>query len=418
MNGERLNVLLSAYFCEPHKGSEAGVGWNFAKNMAKFHNVYVLTKKSNKKLIEEETVKWPIEGLHFIYYEVPQNRLFNEKRLGEQAYYIIWQTLAYKQFKKAAEKVNFDLIHHLTFNQYRSPSIGFYSKKPFIMGPIGGAELVNPVFFKDLGLKSRLKERWRNMGIDRHLFGMLAKVKNNKKTFVFSCNENLNNLKQYINNKDKAVVIPAIAINLADFKPAACDNENFESKPFTIIYAGIAKDWKGLELFLRSIQSAFYQGENILVKLIGIRSDEENQKVSGWVNKYGLHANVQMIKFMPRSELITEMQQADLSVYPAFRDSGSMSVLESCALGCPVLCFNTGGQDVFPDEILLKVDIVDSSYEDNVRKFSDKLRWAYKNKAEVGLIGKRAKEFVFEYFNWEKKVVSFCDLYEDILTEF
>lgn len=413
---KKLNILLSAFFCEPHKGSEAGVGWNFAKNMAKFHNVWVLTKQSNKRTIEEETAANPLEGLNFIYYEVPQSFLFDEKKMSEQSYYIVWQLKVSTLFKEICKTIEFDLIHHLTFNQYRSPSIGFFSKKPFIMGPFGGAELINPVFFQDLSFKSRLKERWRNMGLDRHLFGLLAKFKNNYKTFVFSSKQNYDNLKSHIDKGDSFLTIPAIAINQAEFSVSVNDNQN-KAKPFTIIYAGNANDWKGLHFFLKSITSAFKQENNVAVKLIGIRNTEENEKVSTWITQYGLSKIVELIKFMPRDQLIKEMQQADLSVYPAFRDSGSMAVLEACALGCPVLCFDAGGQDVFPDEILFKIPVSSISYEDNVKNFSEKLQWIFKNRAEANIKGKHARDYVFENFTWEKKVADFCELYKNLLTK-
>jgi hypothetical protein len=34
-----MKVLLSAYSCEHSKGSERGVGWNVAREVAKYHEV-------------------------------------------------------------------------------------------------------------------------------------------------------------------------------------------------------------------------------------------------------------------------------------------------------------------------------------------------------------------------------------------
>lgn len=33
---KRLKVLVSAYACEPDKGSESGVGWKWVKQIARF----------------------------------------------------------------------------------------------------------------------------------------------------------------------------------------------------------------------------------------------------------------------------------------------------------------------------------------------------------------------------------------------
>src|ERR1700720_4879126 len=48
----RLRVLLSAYACEPHKGSGPEVGWQWALQMARFHDVTVLTQSKNRPVIE------------------------------------------------------------------------------------------------------------------------------------------------------------------------------------------------------------------------------------------------------------------------------------------------------------------------------------------------------------------------------
>ena len=103
-----------------------------------------------------------------------------------------------------------------------------------------------------------------------------------------------------------------------------------------------------------------------------------------------------------------------LSVYPAFRDSGSMSVLEASVLGCPTICFNAGGQDAFPDDILLKVPVSDS-YENNLEVFADKLKWAYQNPKETAELGIKAKKYVYANFTWENKIEALDKVYKEIL---
>ena len=40
-------ILVSAYACEPLKGSEQGVGWNWVLQLAKKNNVHVITRANN-----------------------------------------------------------------------------------------------------------------------------------------------------------------------------------------------------------------------------------------------------------------------------------------------------------------------------------------------------------------------------------
>lgn len=415
MKKNKLNVLISAYFCDPTKGSEHAVGWNFSKNMAQHHNIWVLTKKTNQKSIEKFVSLNPCANLFFIYYDFPEKWFFKEDILGEQISYIIWQLLVSKTYKRAEKIINFDIIHHLTFNQYRSPSIGYFTKKPFIIGPIGGAETVDEVFFQDLKRSTKIKERFRNSGLDIFLLEIASKIRSNAKTFVFSSKKTSLRLKNNLGKTTQTVNIPAIAIDKADFIDHVKEDELDLAKPFTIIYAGIALDWKGILLLLRAARSAFSNNDNVIIKMIGIRNEAENKEVSGWIQEHNLGEIVQLINFIPREQLIKEMSTADLSVYPAFRDSGSMSILEACALNCAVLCFDAGGQDVFPDDIIIKIPVSSVSYQTNVENFASKLKWALGNRIKLNERATKARNYVFENFTWENKVGIFCDLYTEVL---
>ena len=44
-----MKVLMSAYACEPGKGSEPAVGWNWALQAARRHEVWVLTRGNNPR---------------------------------------------------------------------------------------------------------------------------------------------------------------------------------------------------------------------------------------------------------------------------------------------------------------------------------------------------------------------------------
>lgn len=82
---------------------------------------------------------------------------------GEQINYILWQLLVKGFIKKKHKRLHFDLIHHLTFNQYRTPSPGFFLNFPFVMGPIGGAETIThastKTYWSILLKKNRLEKK-------------------------------------------------------------------------------------------------------------------------------------------------------------------------------------------------------------------------------------------------------------------
>ena len=61
-----MKILLSAYTCEPNKGSEPEVGWKWATELSKIgNNVYVITRLNNKENIEQELKKKKISKTKF-----------------------------------------------------------------------------------------------------------------------------------------------------------------------------------------------------------------------------------------------------------------------------------------------------------------------------------------------------------------
>lgn len=407
-----MNILLSAYACNPYKGSEPGVGWNVAFELAKSHTVYVLTRRKNKSSIEKYLCNNQPVNITFIYHDFPNWLIWLKKMITTQIYYQLWNLSAIPKVKRILRKTSIDIVHHVTFNQYRTLSFGYFLNKPFVIGPIGGAESINEVFFGELDKQTLRKEQYRNKGYDYKLFSFLSCRTQAVKAYLFSANENKNKLLPHIKSSHFITeTLPAIAITPQDFdfKPKS---KQFGNDIFTMVYAGRALDWKGLHLFLQSLD--ILDNRSYRVKLIGIRNEKERSVVLNWISEYKLEANIELIDFMPRSELLKELTNANLFVYPAFRDSGSMAILEACALKCPSICFNTGGQDAFPENILLKVNVC-KTFEETLDAFSKKIEWAYLNQSELEVIGKRAYEYAFCNLTWEHKVQRINQIYNQII---
>ena len=91
----KLKILLSAYACEPNKGSEPKTGWKWATTLPKLgHEVHVITRHNNKESIENYLAKNKIQNLYFHYFDYPSWFLKIVKRKSRtytHFYYLIWQ---------------------------------------------------------------------------------------------------------------------------------------------------------------------------------------------------------------------------------------------------------------------------------------------------------------------------------------
>src|ERR1700759_5573348 len=96
---KKLKVLISAYAGEPNKGSEPEVGWQWALQMARFHDITVLTRENNRAAIEKELKilegKQPLPV--FVYHDEPPFLLAVKRNFSAlKLYYIIWQRSAHQ----------------------------------------------------------------------------------------------------------------------------------------------------------------------------------------------------------------------------------------------------------------------------------------------------------------------------------
>ena len=141
-----MNYLISAYSVNPYKGSEDSIGWNwvlqYEKNYKEGDKIILLTKKFNEKDTRKGLKEFNIQHVELVIVDVP-NALnwFREKHSAfHHMYYILWQHWAWLWVKHSG--IHFDVIHHVTMNDYRIPSELYKAKgSKVIWGPMGGAQV-------------------------------------------------------------------------------------------------------------------------------------------------------------------------------------------------------------------------------------------------------------------------------------
>jgi hypothetical protein len=140
-----LRILVSAYDCEPNRGSENGVGWNWARIMAGLgHQVTVVTASHHMRAIESWSSQNGKHKFRIVYFGFPWPYYFGAKRArAERLHYCIWQLLlpVFMYFKLLPK--DYDVALHLTWGTVRFPVLLWLFKEPMVLGPLAGAEL-NP----------------------------------------------------------------------------------------------------------------------------------------------------------------------------------------------------------------------------------------------------------------------------------
>ena len=336
-DGTGMKVLLSAYACEPNKGSEPGVGWNWTQALLRRgYAVHVITRSNNRQSIEKES-KSQGARLTFSYYDLPGwARAWKYWPGGIYLYYLLWQIGAYRLAKRLHTVEEFDLVHHVTFASYRQPSFMGGLGIPFVFGPVGGGETMPKSFHKGIPLSGRVAETVRDLGSSLVAIDPLMKL-----TFssaqIIACTTSDTLARIPHRYHSKCIVQPTIGINESEIE----STRRTSSFVPQFLYVGRLLYWKGLHLTLRALIEVRRSVPDVKLRIIGDGTDRE------WLEQVAHDANldgtVEWIPARPHDEIWQEYRKSLAFVFPSLHDSGGMVVLEALAAGLPVICLDLGG---------------------------------------------------------------------------
>lgn len=364
-----MKILISSYSFGAGRGSEAGVGWNVASGLAaRGHEVWVLSTSEFHADNAPAMEALNLPHFHLLEWDCGLSDFPLAKT------YKAWQQLILPQLKELCAKESFDLIHHLTFNQYRSVHEVFAAGLPYVCGPLGGAEMVAPVFFGDLPLKARLKEYARYVSFDALPLAWRAKASGQKGLFLASGPQTQERL-QGVAGLSNTLLTPIIAVKEEEIaQPLSLDDE---TEPY-LIYAGGLRPEKGPYVMLRALAKLWKRGCRVPLKMAAV-PDGAAADLRANISALGLPEEaVQILPFMPRHELLGLMRASRAFLCFNFRDSGCMALLEAVALGVPSICFDNEEQFWLPSEFSCKL----TTRGQNISQLEDALADAMREACE------------------------------------
>ncbi len=342
-----MKVFLSAYACEPHKGSEPGVGWAWAQGLANRVDLTVLTRESNRKVIEAALAKMPedapLRRVRFLHHDLSKPWLWAKRRglLPTFAYYVAWQWSVARKFHQEVDSM--DILHHLTFCTVLCPGFWKPSRASFVIGPVG-APLVNdhylPLFGKRAWvqrLRGRLVEHFLSLPwLDRMYSQAAAIVPANSETASLLSRNG----------------IPVKEVMLDTGTPEVPDARHdraSQAGSIRLIYAGRLERRKGLELSLRALaQVEAEKNRDWRFEILGDGPDRE--RLVAMSRELGLEGKVNFAGNLAREQVMEKFSEADAFLFTSVRDTSGGVNLEAMACGLPVICIAHQGVGDITDE--------------------------------------------------------------------
>jgi glycosyltransferase involved in cell wall biosynthesis len=401
---DRLRVLISAFACEPGRGSEPGVGWNIVRSAADSHDVWVVTHGMHRPGIEAELRRRPVPNLHFFYYQLPK---LGRWRLtpGGQLYYYLWQLRIYPLVRRLHETVHFDVTHHATYVKYWQPSLLSRLPVPFVWGPVGGGEsfpwALRPYVRWSARIYAHVREIARWCGEHDPLVRFTAR----RCRLALAVTQETSKRLRALGATDVRL-FTAIGLTEQDVSELA-GAVPVHDVPIRFVSIGRMLHLKGFHLGLQAFASARLPADSEYW-LVG--DGPEVRALKRLAERLGIADRVRFWGQLERADTLQRLGECHALVHPSMHESGGVSCLEAMAAGRPVICLDVGGpRELTTDETGFRIDV--GGPLDAIAGIAKAMSAIATDPALQSRMGRAAQARVASHYLWQNKGLELDQLY-------
>jgi glycosyltransferase involved in cell wall biosynthesis len=325
-----LRVLLSAYTCEPGKGSEPEVGLRALLAAAERHEVWVLTSTTGAPALRRFLDGHPL-GRRVHVEPIPLG--VDERKLGLAGfhlYYHRWQRRAMRRALDLDQMVDFHVVHHVTMSTIWTLVGVAAVNKPLVWGPVGGVVEPPLRLLPQLGLRGLLDDAVRVTS--RRILAQLPpmRVAPAKATVILA--QNSHTIRRLRTTAPIRVLPNATAVDLNGVRPQG-------RRTREILIVGRMVAWKGGRLALRAMRHVTHP--EAVLRVYGEGPDR--RRLERIARRWGLSDRVRFETWIRRNSLLPKIATAGVLLHPSLHDDAPLCVAEALSLGTPVVCLDHGG---------------------------------------------------------------------------
>jgi glycosyltransferase involved in cell wall biosynthesis len=341
-----MRILLSAFSCGPNRGSEEGVGWNWAVEAARLgHEVIALTQTELQDEILAEVAGGRLPpGLRFEFFMPPWLDRFQAKGVALgcaqptwHLTHLIWQILAWRHARRHLAAWRVDLVHHITFGGIRHPTLMGRLPVPLVLGPLGGGERAPFALRRGMGWRGWLVDLVRDVHTWLIRFDPITRR---------ACADAL---VVYAKTAQSRRALPAryhhkiaVRLEIGTREPDRRARPGHRpDQPLRLLFCGRFLHWKGMHLGLLAFAALLARGVDARLTMVG-----QGRSESAWrqlAAARGIEHAIEWLPWVDYERLGELYRDHDALLYPSLHDSSGNVVLESLSHGLPVVCLDLGG---------------------------------------------------------------------------
>lgn len=351
-----MRILLSAYYVDPTRSSEWATSWTWLVDHARLGNqITCLTScwdDDNRRNIEQGLADLGLDNVRMEYVELP-SPLRNWRRarstVGVYFRYLLWQSVAAAYAARLDRRLDFDLVHHVSWGSMQMATGTWRLGKPLLFGPAGGGQFPPQAFRKYFGSGWR-KEQFREV-----VSWMLCRWKKDFRQVINRADHILvvNPETKALAEQGKAPVELTLQAPLAASDlPPICPVHK-EGPELRLLWVGRLMARKGVPLVLEALSHL----RDLPCRLTIIGDDSYGgPRMAGWLKQYGVEDRVDWRGMQTFDQVKQAYLDHDVFLFATLRDSCAGQLAEAMAYAVPVVTLDLhGGSTLVPDQAGIKV---------------------------------------------------------------
>lgn len=412
-----ISVLLNAYACSPHMGSEQGMSWNWIKNLANYCKVFVVTEGEYQDKIEAAVRELPQKENIVFYYNPVSEKVrkicWNQGDWRFYYYYNVWQKKTYQIALEIISKEKIDIVHQLNMIGFREPGYLWQIKNiPFVWGPIGGMENIPKGYLEGENLKQKLIVYLKSF-INNYQTRYSRRVRKaiNRADGLIAAVKGVKDKIEKYHNKQIALINETGCYVREDLQVL----DKSLKASFDIIWVGKFDFRKQLGMALKTIEK-LKDKAGLKFHIVGGGSETDILFYKKMANDLGISEVCEWHGLVANDKVQQLMRESDLLFFTSIMEGTPHVVLEAIGNNLPVVCLNTCGQAAsVNDSVGMKIEV--TSLKESIDDFADKLAYLMEHKAKLYEMSKACLQRQKE-LSWDSKANEMLEIYNTILKNY
>ena len=322
---------------------------------------------------------------------------------------LITQHTQRRLLRRLIEPWGIELVHIVTPISPRAPCAIHALGVPVVIGPLHGNIDYPPAFRNRESPLTRL-----GVAIARSLatlFNYLIPGKRHAAAILVSNEHTGASLP--VTPRGRIIRLTANAVDLDRWQAVEHTGSSPE-EPVRFVFLGRLVDFKALDLLLVAMARARHTlADAPPIELVLIGDGEERQRFEAIAQELGLRDRVRFTGWVSHDEAIRIMNASDVFAFPSLRDPGATALVETMAIGLPILAARWGAAAEYarPEfAILVEPNSPRQIIDDLTRGMIDLAIDPERRRR----MGEAARLHAAEHFGWDQRLDALIEIYRSI----